>query len=290
MSSEDPAAASPTPPFAASGPGGFQRREIGVGGDEQVRQLTELLDLQAAQPSVVRLRDWAFARLAPQPGETVLDVGAGTGDTVIRLARAVGDRGRAIGVEPNPAMREVAAGRAEGAGVRAELLDGGAEELPLEDASVDLVTCERVLQHLEDPEAAVREFARVVRPGGRVLVIDSDWATGIVHPGDPDVLERYADFVLTQWPNPFSGRLLRGQLVAAGLDVDPDIGSSALVFPDEAMRDGGMIALSAPAAVASGAVTPEEVASLVEGIEAAVRRGDVFFSVTMFAVFARRPG
>ncbi|HEU5240908.1 MAG TPA: methyltransferase domain-containing protein [Ornithinibacter sp.] len=290
MSSEDLASPSPTPLFAASGPGGFQRREIGVGGDAQVRQLTELLDLQAAQPSVVRLRDWAFDRLEPQPGETALDVGAGTGDTVIRLARAVRDSGRAIGVEPNPAMREVATGRAGAAGVTVELLDGGAEELPLEDASVDLVTCERVLQHLEDPDAAVREFARVVRPGGRVVVIDSDWATGIVHPGDPEVLERYRAFVLTQWPNPYSGRLLRGQLLAAGLDVDPDIGSSALVFPDEAMRDGGVIALSAPAAVASGAVTPEEVAVLVDGIEAAVRRGDVFFSVTMFAVFARRPG
>ncbi len=290
MSSEDPASASPTPPFAASGPGGFQRKEIGVGGDEQVRQLTELLDLQAALPSVIRLRDWAFDRLAPQPGETVLDVGAGTGDTVIRLARAVGDQGRAIGVEPNPALRAVAAGRADAAGVAVELLDGGAEELPLEDGSVDLVTCERVLQHLDEADAAVREFARVVRPGGRVVVIDSDWATGIVHPGDPDVLERYGAFILTQWPNPFSGRLLRGQLLAAGLDVDPDIGSSALVFPDEAMRGGGMIALSAPAAVASGAVTPEEVASLVDGIEAAVQRGDVFFSVTMFAVFARRSG
>ena len=290
MSSEDLTSASPTPPFAASGPGGFQRKEIGVGGDAQVRQLTELLDLQAAQPSVVRLRDWAFDRLAPQPGETVLDVGAGTGDTVIRLARAVGDGGRAIGVEPNPAMREVAAGRARAASVTVELLDGGAEELPLEDASVDLVTCERVLQHLEDPDAAVREFARVVRPGGRVVVIDSDWATGIVHPGDPEVLDRYRAFVLTQWPNPYTGPLLRAQLAAAGLDVDPDIGSSALVFPDEAMRDGGMIALSAPAAVASGAVTPEEVASLVDGIEAAVRRGDVFFSVTMFAVLGRRPG
>ena len=290
MSSEDPASPSPSPPFTPSGPGGFQRREIGVGGDEQVRQLTEILDLQAAQPSVMRLRDWVFDRLAPQPGETVLDVGAGTGDTVIRLAAAVGADGRAIGVEPNPAMREVAAGRADTAGVTVELLDGGAEELPLEDASVDLVTCERVLQHLEDPDAAIREFARVVRPGGRVVVIDSDWATSIVHPGDQDVLERYGAFILTQWPNPYAGRFLRGQLRAAGLDVDPDIGSSALVFPDAALRNGGMIGLSAPAAVASGAVTPEEIASLLDGIDAALDRGDAFFSVTMFAVLGRHPG
>ena len=55
--------------------------------------------------------------LAAEHGDPVLDVGAGTGDTVIRLASAVGADGRAIGVEPNPAMREVAAGRADTAGV-----------------------------------------------------------------------------------------------------------------------------------------------------------------------------
>ena len=286
MSTDGAPTADPLP----TGVGGFQRREIGVGGEQQVQQLTMLLDLQAAQPGVIRLRDWVFDRLAPKPGETVVDVGSGTGDTVVRFAHAVGPTGRAVGVEPNPALREVAAGRADAAGAAAEFVDGGADELPLADASVDVVTCERVLQHLDDPDAAIAEFARVLRPGGRVVVIDSDWATAIVHPGDQEVLERYGAFILTQWPNPYSGRLLRGQLRAAGLDVDPDIGSSALVFPDEALRGGGMIALSGPAAVASGAVTPEELASVVDGIEAGLDRGDAFFSVTMFAVLARRPG
>ena len=115
-----------------------------------------------------------------------------------------------------------------------------------------------MLQHVDDADAAVREFARVLRPGGRVALLDSDWATAITHPADPDVLERYRAFSLTQWPNPFSGRLLRGQLQAAGLAVDPDIGSSALVLPDDALRDGGVIAAGGPAAVLAGAITEAE--------------------------------
>lgn len=289
MSSGDPTASGPTLPTDGARPGGFQRREIGVGGDEQVTFLTRMLDLQAAQPSVTRLRDWVFDRLAPQPGETAVDVGSGTGDTVIRLAGAVGGRGRAMGVEPNPALRAVAADRADAAGVPAEFVDGAADALPLADGSVDLLTCERVLQHLDDPDAAVREFARVLKPSGRVVIIDSDWATNVVHPGDPEVLARYRTFSHTQWPNPYSGRFLRGQLLAAGLEVDPDIGSSALVLPDDALHGGGMMAMTAPAAIASGAVTADEVADLIAGIDAAAQRGDAFVSVTMFAVLGRRP-
>lgn len=271
-------------------PGGFRRSEIGVGGDAQTEQLAWVLDLQARQPAVVRLREWALGRLAPQAGETVVDVGSGTGEVVTRLAPAVGPRGRAVGVEPNPAMRALAARRAEAEGVAVEFVDGAADELPFADATVDALTSERVLQHVDDPDAAVREMARVLRPGGRITVLDSDWATSVMHPGDPDVVARYQAASWTQWPNPFSGRLLRGQLRAAGLDVDPDIGSSALVMPDEALRGGGIIAMAGPSALASGALTQEEVDGLVADLTAAVDRGDAFVSVTMFAVVARKPG
>ncbi|MBL0003910.1 MAG: hypothetical protein IPP00_07940 [Actinomycetales bacterium] len=102
MSSDDGTASGPITAAAGARPAGFQRREIGVGGEEQVKHLTSMLDVQAAQPSVIRLRDWVFDRLAPRPGETAVDVGSGTGETVIRLAGAVGELGRAIGIEPNP--------------------------------------------------------------------------------------------------------------------------------------------------------------------------------------------
>ena len=89
---------------------------------------------------------------------------------------------------------------------------------------------------------------------------------------------------------PVLGRLLRGQLQAAGLAVDPDIGSSALVLPDDALRDGGVIAAGGPAAVLAGAITEAEREALVSGLATAAARGEAFVSVTMFAVVGRRPG
>ena len=113
-----------------------------------------LLDLQVAQPAVIRLRDWAFERLAPAPGETAVNVGSGAGANTERLAAAVGSAGSATGVEPNPALREVVARRAEAHGSRAVCVDGRADALPLVDVSVDVIVCERVLQHVDDPDAA----------------------------------------------------------------------------------------------------------------------------------------
>ena len=272
-------------------PGGFRRSEIGVGGDAQTAHLAGLLDLQARQPAVVRLREWALGRLALEPGETVVDVGSGTGEVVIGLARSVGPAGRAVGVEPNPALRALAGARAQEEGLgEVEFVDGAADDLPFADGSVDAVTCERVLQHVEDADAAVRELARVLRPGGRLALLDSDWATSIVHPGDPDVIARYQAASWTQWPNPFSGRRLRGQLAAAGLEVDGDIGSSALVLPDAAVRGGGMLALAAPIAIERGAVTREEVDALIADLDAGLDRGETFVSVTMFAAVGRKRG
>ena len=80
-----------------------------------------------------------------------------------------------------------------------------------------------------------------------------------------------------------------GQLLSAGLEVDPDIGSSALVMPDDAVRGGGMMAMAAADAVASGAVTRAELDAVVDDLNAAVDRGDAFVSVTMFAAIGRRP-
>ena len=73
-------------------PSAFQRDHEGVGGAEVSDALVGILDLQEQQPAVVRLRDWARAVAAPQPGQTVVDVGAGTGTETQRLRRRA--RGR----------------------------------------------------------------------------------------------------------------------------------------------------------------------------------------------------
>ncbi|MFF2051052.1 class I SAM-dependent methyltransferase [Leifsonia sp. NPDC058194] len=94
----------------------------------------------------------------------ILDVATGTG-LVLRALRDRGARGRMIGVDLAPRMLEVARGHLPDA----ELFEADAASLPLADATVDLVTCVTGLQLFTDAAAAIREWARVLRPGGRVV-------------------------------------------------------------------------------------------------------------------------
>jgi DNA-binding MarR family transcriptional regulator/SAM-dependent methyltransferase len=108
-----------------------------------------------------------------QPGETVLDLGSGAGIDVLIAARRVGPGGRAIGVDMTPEMLAAARANAAAAGIaNVEFRSGRLEELPLEDASVDAVTSNCVINLVPDKGAVFAEIARVLRRGGRLVVSD----------------------------------------------------------------------------------------------------------------------
>lgn len=270
-------------------PSAFQRDHEGVGGAEVSDALVGILDLQEQQPAVVRLRDWARAVAAPQPGQTVLDVGAGTGTETQRLAAAVGPQGRAVGIEPHSQLREEATRRAAETGSRAEFVPGDAMELPMPDASVDVVRSERVFQHLADPQTAADEIARVLRPGGIAVIIDTDWATMVAYPGEPELLQRYSQAFQGTVANPFAGRQLRSWLSRAGLEVDEDVGSAALVVTAEQIQGPGFLRAGAEFAVAAGSLTSDEADGFIARLMDAAQRGEAFAAVTMYAAVGRKP-
>lgn len=108
----------------------------------------------------------ALRRAGLQPGAAVLDVGIGTGLVAREALGLIGPDGRLIGVDPSPGM--LAQVRLPGV----ELLAGRAEALPRPDASADFISMGYALRHIADLSAAFAEFHRVLRPGGRLLLLE----------------------------------------------------------------------------------------------------------------------
>ena len=146
-------------------------------------------------------------------GETVLDLGSGAGADVLISARRVGPTGRAIGLDMTDEMLALARRNAAEAGAgNAEFVRGHIEEIPLADASVDVVISNCVINLSGDKPRVLREAARVLRPGGRFAVSD------VI--ADPDMDEATRADVAA-WTGCIAGALTREQfedaLAAAGL-------------------------------------------------------------------------
>jgi ubiquinone/menaquinone biosynthesis C-methylase UbiE len=265
--------------------------------DESMAQMLALLDAQDAFPSARRLQDWAIAAAAVQQGDQIVDLGSGTGTMTRRLAKLVapaastdGPTGRVTGVEPNARLRAVAASRAADNGVQnLSFIDGLAGALPFASSSMDLVWCERVLQHLIDPQTAIDDIARVLRPGGRAVLLDSDYGTRIVSDLDPDLAAAFSHASLGPIANPYAARRIPAQVDRAGLILQPDVGSSAFVFTSEMLLRTQVLRRDAEDAVASGGLTPDAAAAAVRTVHDAAARGLAFVTITVSGFVARKP-
>lgn len=133
-----------------------------------------------------------IADLALPPASRGLDVGCGVGLYALWLAEAVGPGGSVLGIEPEmdkiEAARALVGPRQQSGRVEFDRGDGTA--IPLPDRSVDWVWCGDVLHHILDTEKAVREFHRVVRPGGRIVVKESQVLSAMFLPGHPELERR----------------------------------------------------------------------------------------------------
>jgi len=112
--------------------------------------------------------------LGPQRGERLVDIGAGMGAGTMVAARS---GAHIVAVEPTPFLRTVLSGRRvlQRARRRIDVADGTAEQLPVDDRSVDAVWAVNTMHHWTDPAQGAAEIARALRPSGRVVLLDEDF-------------------------------------------------------------------------------------------------------------------
>lgn len=124
----------------------------------------------------------------PAPGESVLDLGSGAGFDALQAAAMVGPAGKVIGVDMTPAMLDKSRENASLLGLtNAEFREGYLEELPVEDASIDLIISNGVLNLCPDKAAVLAEAFRVLKPGGRMQLSDTIVASAVPEDGKADI-------------------------------------------------------------------------------------------------------
>src|SRR5438552_7613038 len=151
--------------------------------------LSRQLEVLYATADVLRRRRLVHDALDVRVGERIVDVGCGPGFYVSEVLEQVGPTGFVVGIDASPAMRAVAPHRCQGHD-NVEFHEAEATSLPLPAASVDGAMSVQVLEYVADPAAALAEMHRVVRPGGRVVIWDVDWATVSWYSRDPDRMAR----------------------------------------------------------------------------------------------------
>jgi SAM-dependent methyltransferase len=239
---------------------------------------------------VAEQRRAVLVALAPRPGERALDLGCGPGLLACELARAVGPEGHVLGLDASPSMRAMAARRDCGAGAApVEVAEADvAGPLPVDDDAVDLAVSTQVYEYVADIAGALAEARRALRPGGRLLVLDTDWDSIVwrAPDGDDALMAR----VLAAWDEHLAHRDLPRRLPQllreAGFALEErSIVPMLNVGYDPGTYSGGLLPIIAAFVPGRGGVGEDEAAAWAEGLRA--MGPDYFFALSRFMFLAR---
>lgn len=254
----------------------------------ETEDLVAMMDAASDWPAVRTLRAWERERLALRSGERLVDVGCGPGDAALALGADLGPDGEVVGVDTSAAMLRTARRRAADAGAPCALraLRADAADLPLPAGSCDAARAERTLQWVRDPARVVAEMGRALRPGGRLVLVDTDWSTLVVETGDDAVATAVRAHVGVERRRPSHvGRRLWGLARAAGF-VDLDVTAATHVAtawdPDRAPAPPGFPPIAGLAAEVGAP-------GLLAAVRDAARDGRLVMALTIYSVAGRRP-
>ena len=266
-----------------------------VDDDPNVAVLLATMDETAGWQATQQLRGWERLQLGLCAGQRLLDVGCGLGDAALALAADLANDGEVVGVDISAAMIAGARARARGARCRVNFCVGDALGLDESDDRFDVVRSERTLQWLSDPAAAVAEMARVVRPGGLVSLIDTDWSTFEIDVGDEDLARRVHDAMCVERRRPTDiGRRLGEIARSAGLRPAAHMIATqtwGAWNPDESPAPAGCFSMSSLAddLIDTGHLQPGDRQWFVSTVHDAAREDRFSMRLTMAAVVAVAP-
>lgn len=190
---------------------GFQQVD-----NAQHQFLAKFLEDVAALPVVAEAFQLQLRLLDVKPGNSVLDVGCGIGLQAFEMAKLVAPAGKVVGTDISTVMIDIARSRTANAGLPLEFLTADASSQPFPDQSFDAIRTERVLMYVPDTQQAIKEFKRLLKPGGRLVIFDFDWDGILITHKDKALTRKIIRYASDSFPNGRIGADLYRQLRHAG--------------------------------------------------------------------------
>jgi arsenite methyltransferase len=240
-------------------------------------------------PDVIAQRGQVLKALDLRAGEQVLDIGSGPGLLAYEMAVSVGRGGRVCGIDTSEDMLTMSRTRCADK-PWTEFQKADATQLPYPDDSFDAAVSTQVYEYVADIPAAFTELFRVMRPGGRVLVMDTDYGSLVIHTKDQVRMER----ILSAWNEHFVHatlpRILSRQLREAGFTIrERDVIPMFNPEYQENTFAKGALGIMASFAVGRKGVSQEEASAWLAEFADLGKQGEFFFSLNRYLFVADKP-
>jgi ubiquinone/menaquinone biosynthesis C-methylase UbiE len=246
------------------------------------------LEALYSTPDIVEQRRRTLHILALQPGERVLDIGCGPGYLAAEMANAVGAQGRVCGIDVSEPMLKLARRRCAALD-RVDLKIGDASRLPFDDATFDAAAAIQVYLYVNGVDSALAELHRVLRPGGRAVVMDTDWGTVAWNTANPELMKRVLAVWETRFVHSRLARSLPGRLRSAGFELTCEEVVPLMNTRYDPESYSGMQINEVVGFVAGrDGITHEEANAWASELLERGRTGDYFFSLNRYLFLVRK--